>query len=56
MKQWLNPERTILVMQLDDGTITVAVRPDVDAVWGPPNRVEPDRTLDDWRRTFEDWE
>ena len=42
MKQWLNPERTLLVRQWPDGTMEVATRLDPACVWGPPITVEPD--------------
>jgi hypothetical protein len=41
MKLWVNPERTVLVTQWEDGTMTVALRPDPGAVWGPPITVRP---------------
>jgi hypothetical protein len=46
MRQWVNAERTVLVVE--NGTMTVATRPDSDATWGPPVtvRLEPDPRCD----------
>lgn len=50
MRQWLNAERTVLVVEHDDRTLTVATRPEVDAVWGPPTPLELDIYLEAWQR------
>jgi hypothetical protein len=34
--QWIDGERTVLVTQYDDGTMTVATREHPAAIWGPP--------------------
>lgn len=39
VQQWTNAERTLLVRTGGIGTLYVAVRPDTDAVWGPPVQV-----------------
>lgn len=36
MRLWINEDRTVLVREYDDGTMEVATRPEVDAIWGPP--------------------
>lgn len=33
---WVNPERTVLVSRHPDGSLSVALREDPDAIWGPP--------------------
>ena len=49
-RQWIDADRLVLVVELDDGTLTVATRPEVDAVWGPPVRLELDIYAEAWRR------
>ena len=34
--QWVNSDRTVLVTRYDSGLMTVALREDSGAVWGPP--------------------
>lgn len=55
MQQWTNEDRTILVVKYPTH-LSVATRPDSDALWGPPVRVERERTtaepVDDPRALF----
>lgn len=39
MPCWLNEERTVLVQMWEDGSMTIATRPDPWATWGPPTRL-----------------
>lgn len=53
MRQWVDADRLLLVVERDDGTMTVALRPEVDAVWGPPIRLGLDATVEQWARHWE---
>lgn len=39
-RHWVNAERTVLVTQHPNGTMSIAVRDHPDAIWGPPIDVE----------------
>lgn len=39
MPSWANDEGTVLVTTYPDGRVTISLRPEPDAVWGPPVRV-----------------
>jgi hypothetical protein len=37
---WVNEERTVLVRWWPNNSMEVATRPEPDAIWGPPIKVE----------------
>jgi hypothetical protein len=37
---WVNAERTVLVRWWLDNSMEVCTRPEPDAIWGPPVKVE----------------
>lgn len=43
MRVWLSNDRLVLVTLFEDGTMTVAMRPSPDAIWGPPIRLVEER-------------
>lgn len=36
---WVSEDRCTMIHMWDDGTVTVATRPDPSATWGPPIRM-----------------
>lgn len=40
---WVSSDRCTLVTLYDDGTMTVATRPDAGAIWGPPVTVREEK-------------
>jgi hypothetical protein len=48
MRLWVNKARTVLVSEMDDGNLTVALRDEEGAIWGPPILCVPE---DDQMRT-----
>jgi hypothetical protein len=36
MRLWVNKARTVLVSEMEDGNLTVALRDSTDGIWGPP--------------------
>jgi hypothetical protein len=36
MRLWVNKARTVLVSEMDDGNLTVALRDEEGEIWGPP--------------------
>jgi hypothetical protein len=36
MRLWVNKARTVLVSEMDDGNLTVALRNEEGEIWGPP--------------------
>jgi hypothetical protein len=36
MRLWVNKARTVLVSEMDDGNLTVALRNEEGDIWGPP--------------------
>jgi len=50
MRQWIDRDALVLVVEQDDGSMSVTTRPERDAVWGPPIAVAPDPTLEEWQR------
>jgi hypothetical protein len=36
MRLWVNKARTVLVSEMDDGNLTVALRDEEGDIWGPP--------------------
>jgi DNA-binding XRE family transcriptional regulator len=43
MRLWVNKARTVLVSEHEDGNVTVALRDEEGAIWGPPILCVPER-------------
>lgn len=40
---WVNEDRTMLIRFWDNGMVEVCTRPETEAIWGPPIRMNEER-------------